>query len=129
MNDRELLELAAKSCGYDTSHPWNADRLAMDQPVAALCIDGVSTWWNPLEDDGHALRLAVKLHIGVRCHGPDHWQLPNVSVSLYDLGDSGGRVQCANGDNPGRATRRSIVLAAAALASNAEVSGAGTASV
>jgi len=54
MNDRELLELAAKAAGvelkYDTfGKGENADR--------------VYSYWNPLVDDGDALRLAVKLSI------------------------------------------------------------------
>ena len=61
MTDRELLELAARACGYDTSHNWNAERLELDPPVDALCIAEVSTGWNPLEDDGQALRLAISL--------------------------------------------------------------------
>jgi hypothetical protein len=62
-DDRELLELAAKACGFDTSHRWNAERLTLDPPVVALCIDGVSTGWNPLDDDGDALRLAISLGV------------------------------------------------------------------
>lgn len=65
MKDRELLELAAKACGYDTSHRWNAERLAMTPPVAALCIDGVSTGWNPLADNGDALRLAIQCELSL----------------------------------------------------------------
>lgn len=45
MNDRELLELAAKAAGIE----W--DEFTLD------C-------WNPLISDGDALRLAVKLKIG-----------------------------------------------------------------
>lgn len=63
MNDRELLELAAKACGYDTSNHWNAERLKLDPPVIGLVIDGVSTNWNPIDIDGQALRLAVTLRI------------------------------------------------------------------
>ena len=61
--DRELLELAAKACGYDTSHHWNSLRMDMPDPVIGLCIVGVSTNWNPLEDDGDALRLAVDIAV------------------------------------------------------------------
>ncbi|WP_221885313.1 hypothetical protein [Pseudomonas aeruginosa] len=48
MNDRELLELAARAAGID--------------PVLAEPINfstGVEYYWNPLTDDGDALRLAV----------------------------------------------------------------------
>ncbi|EJB8385962.1 hypothetical protein MW371_005360 [Pseudomonas aeruginosa] len=48
MNDRELLELAARAAGID--------------PVLAEPINfstGVEYYWNPRDDDGDALRLAV----------------------------------------------------------------------
>jgi hypothetical protein len=55
MTDRELLELAAKAAGNGF----------------------VIGYWNPLTDDGDALRLAVKLGLIVECgrawisrHGP-----------------------------------------------------------
>lgn len=54
MNDRELLELAAKAAGvelkYDTfGQSENAER--------------AYNYWNPLTDDGDALRLAVKIYM------------------------------------------------------------------
>jgi hypothetical protein len=62
MNDKELLELAAKAAGivgeilenFDESYGLylNGDRTADN-----------NRFWNPLTDDGDALRLAVKLHI------------------------------------------------------------------
>ena len=59
--DRELLELAAKAAGYKVSqHHQSARDAAIDPATASLWIDGVSTGWNPLKDDGDALRLAVR---------------------------------------------------------------------
>ena len=56
MTDRELLELAAKACG-ELTPSWygNSDYM-----------DGVLSRWNPLTDDGDALRLAVKLGLRAR---------------------------------------------------------------
>ncbi len=54
MTDRELLELAAKAAGLTCVwSPYRPDyeRNQEQQPI----------YWNPLEDDGDALRLAVKL--------------------------------------------------------------------
>ncbi|MFU6609662.1 hypothetical protein ACM799_28865 [Pseudomonas aeruginosa] len=54
MNDRTLLELAARAAGID--------------PVLAEPINfstGVEYYWNPRDDDGDALRLAVKLNFTV----------------------------------------------------------------
>lgn len=54
MTDKELIEQAAKAAGI--SKQWDGSLVDQQNP------SGV---WNPLEDDGDALRLAVKLHISV----------------------------------------------------------------
>ena len=62
MNDRELLELAAKAAGIEivpcTCHyeQW---------PFKYAEGQGERGHWNPLHDDGDALRLAVKLKIRI----------------------------------------------------------------
>lgn len=90
MNDRELLEAAAKAAGlpieFDegTCNGW--------WPNGRTSTGDVDEWWNPLTDDGDALRLAVKLRIT---------NLPLLSE---------GHV------SPYAATRRAIVRAAAAMA-------------
>jgi len=106
-DDKELLELAAKAAGL-TPH--------VSQSAGEGVLLASMVYWSPLTDDGDALRLAVKLNIGIRSHGPDHWQQPNVSVALYDLGESGGRVTVHHGDDPSYSTRRAIVRAAAEIA-------------
>ena len=53
MTDRELLEMAAKAAGYEVDS--DCDRLDVRDNSGAPKI------WNPLADDGDALRLAVKL--------------------------------------------------------------------
>lgn len=118
MTDRELLELAAKAAGYDTSHPWNKQRMEFDPPVIALCIRGVSTAWNPLENDCDALRLAVKLRMGVQSNGPDHWQSPAATIVLF-WSDYPRRLTQAHEGNELAATRRAIVRAAAAIGETA----------
>ena len=50
--EREMLDLAAKAAGY-----WSEEfECASDLPRAG---------WNPRDDDGDALRLAVKLQIQI----------------------------------------------------------------
>lgn len=70
MEDRELLELAAKAAGLDTGHKWNDQRLKMTPPVVGLVVhrngELVSTGWNPLNNDGDALRLAMRLGICIQ---------------------------------------------------------------
>lgn len=132
MTDRELLELAAKACGYDISHRWNAKRLKLDPPVDALCIPDVSTGWNPLEDDGQAQRLAVKLGIAITPY-PIYSQ-PKHSVIAKQYRNS-DMMREANpteaielhGNDPAAATRRAIVRCAAAMVPNAELTGASVA--
>ena len=53
MTDRELLELAAKAIGMDIE--FFGDENGFD------CVTDEQEYWNPLTDDGDALRLAVKL--------------------------------------------------------------------
>lgn len=113
MTDRELLELAAKACGYDISHHWNALRAEMKPPVAALCIDSVSTAWDPLNDDGHALRLAVKL--GVAIYPPDD-EGSGATTSIQETYGGGWIVEDDDDrSDPFAATRRAIVRAAAEI--------------
>ncbi len=66
MNDRELLELAAKAAGIpliEWGEDWQTDNGDL---YGAGFIAGTRPelfYWNPLTDDGDAFRLAVKLHM------------------------------------------------------------------
>lgn len=57
MTDKELLELAAKAAGYVIDE--DGDR--RDKRTNS----GAPLPWNPLTDDGDALRLAVRLRMSV----------------------------------------------------------------
>ena len=61
MTDRELLELAAKAAGYMPNNNW-----AWSERAQAFRYRLGGDWieWNPRDDDGDALRLAVKLFDG-----------------------------------------------------------------
>lgn len=52
-DDRELLRLAAIACG-ELHGEWVGND---------AYFDGVLSRWNPLTDDGDALRLAVRLNL------------------------------------------------------------------
>ncbi len=59
MNERKLLELAAKAAGY---------RIKVWKESGPVCWVNDEPWiWNPLHDDGDALLLAVKLAVVVDC--------------------------------------------------------------
>ena len=66
MSNRKLLELAAKAAGIDAhwGDGWQSDMMfrALPRPNSPLVA---YVEWNPITDDGDALRLAVKLHLPV----------------------------------------------------------------
>jgi len=111
-SDRELLESAAKAagillCGYS----WigeNEDDEECEILEAAFVKShpeqDLATKWNPLTDDGDALRLAVKLHMQV--------SITTESCRAETLPALGVRV---NDNDELSATRRAIVRAAAAI--------------
>jgi hypothetical protein len=107
MSDKELLELAAKAVGMHVkAHRVDADdkftHLVVGQKFKPEKID-----WNPLEDDGAALRLAVKLRIDLKFYDGH-------VVAWFDGGLIGtGRIYY--GDDPAAASRRAIVRAAAEI--------------
>ena len=85
MTDKELLELAAKAAGIkDEMWLWD--------------------WWNPLTDDGDALRLAVKLKFdfewvdidticvgGSCCTNEDHYAAHRIAIvrAAAEIGKAG----------------------------------------
>ena len=79
-NDHELLEMAAKAAGYKYEHKISV--------------------WNPLTDDGDALRLAVKLELDAAWYEKQVYV--DYIVEQYD-------------NDPYAATRRAIVRAAAEI--------------
>src|SRR5574340_602466 len=110
MTDRELLELAAKAVGYKP-HSWidGIQRLLVEDD------DGPGLPWNPLVDDGDALRLAVKLGIkaGYDSNTPPELGLPRecgIAVA------PNGKWFAEAGKDKYAATRRAIVRAAAGKA-------------
>jgi hypothetical protein len=104
MSDRELLERAARAAGLQVKSDRNSTWIVEDDgsPVRR---------WLPLTDDGDALRLAVKLRLGLE------WWKTGVSAESPQHGPSG--IQHFEGD-PQAATRRAIVRAAAAMADGAK---------
>lgn len=119
--DRSLLELAAKAAGITVQRSRLDDPLHRDFLIDGECARNPgqrSGPWNPLTDDGDALRLAVKLDLssimvfegwgdGKR---REFWS-PN---SGYDGGKS-ATTEAEYSANPCAATRRAIVRAAAAI--------------
>ena len=99
MNDKELLELAAKAAGgivYVEEIGW----------IHEDADGNRGAWWKPLTDDGDALRLAVKLGLTIRVSIP----LDGVMVDTHTEA-----AEEQLGNDPYAATRRAIVRCAAEI--------------
>lgn len=105
-SDRELLELAAKAAGYLLT--WEGD----NPPYPRAAHDGRNPCWNPLTDDGDALRLAAVLEIHIEWSGA-RGRVDSVQASPKGLGHFAW-VELT-GDDRAAATRRAIVHAAAEI--------------
>jgi hypothetical protein len=101
MTDRELLELAAKAAGAT----WIDDNWPEDLPGLMLDFGEGTTQWNPLTDDGDALRLAVKLL----------FEIDTRRGSIAIRHSTGIKILEAFNHYPYAATRRAIVRAAAEI--------------
>ncbi|RRV29636.1 hypothetical protein EGJ23_01485 [Pseudomonas sp. o96-267] len=118
MGDRELLELAAMAAGIEFE--WRQKRIqtgpadtwgvrpCREEPCPFL---RAGLFWNPLIDDGDALRLAVKLDLHVQCDFTE--EESKVYVYGAFLGN-GIEEEPGELDKYG-ATRRAIVRAAAEI--------------
>ncbi len=103
MTDRELLEKAAKAAGHVIEWTDGPDNDPLRQSESA---PGEWYCWNPLTDDGDALRLAVRLALNVAPSG------------TYTAVNRFGRNEFVSesfGADPYAATRRAIVRAAASI--------------
>ena len=121
-SDRELLALAAKAaglqlCGYSWIGESEDDEefeILESAFVKHHQEQGLATRWNPLTDDGDALRLAVNLGFGITFGQYAPCDIYSVYVSEIEGGEtlSVGVI----GDNePTGIVRRAIVSAAAAV--------------
>lgn len=109
MNDRELLEKAARAIELELRFET---RMSFDGKGKLPVIKRGNVWvdWDPLTDDGDALRLAVKLQIRVEPIGD--WAVAYAgSVCAQQFSEPVRDLA-----NPYAATRHAIVRAAAAIA-------------
>jgi hypothetical protein len=106
MTDLELLERAAKAAGI-TIHEWEVAPGCLRAGVDSEWEPSIDGWWNPLNDDGDALRLAVQLGMNVAV---------NYTNTVTETSRAGTE-RCEFHDESDRfaATRRAIVWTAAAM--------------
>jgi hypothetical protein len=107
MEDRELLELAAKAVGHGVLVDISGRICGSFNKSAG----SANNFGDPLGDDGDALRLAVKLDIHIKrfsgSTSAEEWTTSN-RVEEHDHWS-------VNGGDPMAATRRAIVRAAAEI--------------
>lgn len=110
MNDRELLEKAAKAHGAIEFYPeW------LYTGNAGFFCKYTDDAWNPLDDDGDALRLLTRLPFREL-----YVSEIGATVSWRREDGNGHGYKCdeyaqENGNDLGAATRRAIVRAAASM--------------
>lgn len=113
MTDIELLELAAKAAGFQN---WTVRSDSLFIETGSSRGDN-GYYWNPLTDNGDALRLAVKLNLEIVRSRITDAKLHVVSChKQYEDVHEEYRWQwefCK--DDPYAATRRAITRAAAAI--------------
>ncbi len=98
MTDRELLEAAAKAAEY---HLSSVSEMIWSDTFGEFVL------WNPLTDDGDALRLAVKLGMTIiQINDREPW-----SAWI----DANGLLHTETAEDDYAATRRAIVRAAAEI--------------
>ena len=105
MNDKEMLKLAAKAAGMT---------LTLGGYLEAVREDEEGRQWNPLTDDGDALRLAVKLQIDMEFY-VENGSTSAVLVEYCDYRCNIGRDEVEPKGDIYNATRRAIVHAAAEI--------------
>ncbi len=101
MTDAEFEELkyAAIAAGYKP--------VRLTDDCKAFLLEGLQKPWNPLADDGDALRLAVGLRLEI---------VPvNTGVDVCLPGSEPFACACEGGSDMQAATRRAIVRAAARI--------------
>lgn len=113
MTDKELLEMAAKAAGIQIVGEVDKMICQPDHRTGGFIIRndrGGDSCWNPLTDDGDALRLAVNLNLSIST-GPCVVKCNSISGALrgnFIEEDSIYQDKYA-------ATRRAIVRAAAEI--------------
>ena len=114
--NRELLELAAKAAGYQYIKPTEDYDGSLGLEVGSTNPMRTYTW-NPLEDDGDALRLAVKLGIDIETHGCNS---AHPFACAFDCERNIAEEEQPDNGDPYAATRRAIVRVAAEIGAAAQ---------
>lgn len=118
MTDRELLDLAAKAAQLPIE--WRADYVSVhdftsEQPrhiVSGFTSYVYDNEWNPLTNDGDALRLAAQLRLTISW---DRFDDDDYAIVTPPNSHQGQGQDCMVDQSPYAATRLAIVRAAAEI--------------
>lgn len=107
MSDRELLELAAKANRMGAHWEFYDEHRLNPYRVTWGMTNGLNGYWNPLVNDGDALRLAVALGLSITIQPGVYTIAVNLNGSVNEDED--------HGTDHYAATRRAIVRTAAKI--------------
>lgn len=116
MNDRELLEMAAKAAGYKVRwhDRWQCHcHVSPNNTGNPPTLAGQRQTWSPLTDDGDALRLAVVMRFAVHVENYCTRVFPQweeTALALIQFSECKGDVEAS--------TRLAITSAAAEIGKN-----------
>lgn len=99
MEDRELLELAAKAAGYGVIKEIDGNYFSSRSNGAGRFA------WNPISNDTQAFRLSVKLLLSFEIHSDGTAMAGNQDLTIIDK----------SSEDPNLNARRAIVRAAASI--------------
>jgi len=104
MNDHELLRLSAKAMGFDLEYRRGSDAFYYDDP------DSGREQWQPLSDDGQAMRMAVELQLSIT------WFI-NLHYVMVERRGFGENIGWTDDTERGGALRQAITVVAAQIGS------------
>ena len=121
LTEREMLAMAAKAAG----NIWLIRNANTGETYYGVCevdghFHGSSPQWNPITDDGDALRLAVKLNLDIRYDSYDAGIAVIVGAAWDDAPEATHEI--FERDGP-RAVRLAITRAAAEIGRNTQGGG------
>ena len=112
--DRELLELAAKAAGIKIR--WQS--YGSYFVICDIDDEGIEAVWDPILDDGDALRLAVRLYLDINQFPATDGYVGMIEIWRNGDGDPAHVEYVKAEDDRLSATRRAIVRAAAEIGRN-----------
>ncbi|MBI6600604.1 MULTISPECIES: hypothetical protein [Pseudomonas] len=104
MTDHELLNLSAKAMGFELEYRRGSDAFYYDDPESGR------EQWNPLSDEGQAVRIAVQLQLSIL------W-LTNLQYVVVERRGFGENIGWTDDAGRAGALRQAVTVVAAQIGS------------